>query len=74
MDKDNLLLNYLYKYFFILHAAANGIIVKYVGGNQFEFIQSKNTNLSEIKSPDEFIKQFSQKIPKYILNQRHNSS
>lgn len=55
-----LILNYIYKYFFLLHAASNGIRVSYIGGNKFEFI-------SKIK-PKEIPLSLNNFISKYSIN------
>jgi hypothetical protein len=33
--------NFLYKYLYILKAISNGYIVRYIGGNKFEFRKKK---------------------------------
>jgi hypothetical protein len=38
----NKILNFLYKYLFILKAAAHGYIIRYTGNNQFEFYLPKS--------------------------------
>jgi hypothetical protein len=40
-----IILNFIYKFFCILKAASDGWIVKYIGGNQFEFISYKKRNI-----------------------------
>lgn len=38
---------FLYKFFCILKAASDGLIVRYIGGNQFEFISNLYINEQE---------------------------
>lgn len=37
MKIRNIILTFLYKYFFILKAASDGWCITYIGGNQFKF-------------------------------------
>jgi hypothetical protein len=37
MKIKNIILTFLYKYFFILKAASDGWCISYVGGNRFKF-------------------------------------
>ena len=57
-----LILKFLYKFFFILKAASNGIIVRYLGGDQFEFSHLKKNNASLL------IKKCSENLPMFLLN------
>lgn len=41
MSSRVVILNFIYKFFCILKAASDGWIVKYIGGNRFEFIGLK---------------------------------
>ena len=52
---NSLILDFIYKFFYILKAAANGNIVKYIGGNKFEFNSKLHTN------------KYSQSLPSFIL-------
>ncbi len=45
MDCRRIILNFVYKFFCILKAASDGWIIKYIGGNQFEFISYKKMNI-----------------------------
>jgi hypothetical protein len=44
MTHKKIILNFIYKFFCILKAAADGWIVRYIGGNQFEFMYYKQKN------------------------------
>lgn len=43
-----ILYNFLYKYLFILKAASDGYIVKYIGGNQYEFKKCRKESLKTL--------------------------
>lgn len=47
-----LLLLFLRKYFFILKAAADGWRIRYIGGNQFQFISTIPKQLALAQFPD----------------------
>ncbi len=64
MSIRNLILDFLYKFFFILKAAADGTIITYIGGNKFEFkspppLTNFNSNC--------FISKYSKNLPLFIL-------
>lgn len=61
MSIRNLILNFLYKFFFILKAAADGTIITYIGGNNFEFKSTSSL------PPNLFISKYSKNIPSFIL-------
>ena len=44
MSRKMLILNFIYKFLFILRAASDGNSVKYIGGNKFEFNTNCDTN------------------------------
>lgn len=81
MSIRNLILDFLYKFFFILKAAADGTIISYIGGNKFEFksrIIPKSTtfpdyptfcheNVSSAVPSNLFISKYSKNIPLFIL-------
>lgn len=48
MSYKSIILNFVYKFFCILKAASDGWIIRYIGGNQFEFISYKKANINEI--------------------------
>lgn len=65
-----IILDFLYKYFFILKAASNGTIVSYVGGNKFEFSEPsiyKYKYKYEKINNDSFISKCSKNLPLFIL-------
>jgi hypothetical protein len=68
---NNLILNFIYKFLFIIKAISDGYIVKYIGGNKFDFIKLTTTkiNKNQIKQLDEneFIKSCSSFIPEFII-------
>ena len=62
MNLREIIKNFIYKFFFILKAASDGYIIKYIGGNKFEF--EKNNKLHD--SLDEFIEHCSKNLPNNI--------
>lgn len=64
MSIKNLILDFLYKFFFILKAASDGIIITYIGGNKFEF--KSPPSLTNFNS-NSFISKYSKNIPLFIL-------
>jgi hypothetical protein len=48
MSHKKIILNFIYKFFCILKAASDGLIVRYIGGNQFEFISHKKINIKDL--------------------------
>lgn len=48
MNNKSIILNFVYKFFCILKAASDGWIIRYIGGNQFEFISYKKKNINDI--------------------------
>lgn len=40
MNKFNVLIDFLKKYYFILKAAADGWRINYIGGNQYKFLKN----------------------------------
>lgn len=64
LNIKSLILNFIYKFFFILRAAADGTIVSYIGGNKFEFKSESNFKLNSI---NHFISKCSKNIPMFIL-------
>lgn len=57
---SSLILNFIYKYFCILKAASEGCIIKYIGGNKFEFISDKKLNINQL------LKKYTQTLPSMI--------
>lgn len=57
-----IILNFIYKFFCILKAASDGWIVKYIGGNQFEFVCDKKIDYKI------FIKNYTENLPSIITN------
>lgn len=51
----NIILSFLRKFFFILKAASDGWIIKYIGANQFEFRYIKFSSNPSVK---EFLKHY----------------
>lgn len=43
---NRVIISFLYKYFFILKAAADGWIISYIGGNKFTFCENVNNRKS----------------------------
>jgi hypothetical protein len=69
MNHRRIILNFVYKFFCILKAASDGWIIKYIGGNQFEFISYKNpTTSSRTIDINKVLKQYSKKLPSIITN------
>jgi hypothetical protein len=64
MSIRTLILDFLYKFFFILKAASDGTIITYIGGNKFEF-KSCSTKLNI--NCNSFISQYSKNLPLFIL-------
>lgn len=64
MSIRHLILDFLYKFFFILKAAADGTIITYIGGNKFEFKSIQP--LIEYNS-NSFISKYSKNLPLFIL-------
>jgi hypothetical protein len=62
MIHKKIILNFVYKFFCILKAASDGWIIRYIGGNQFEFISCKKM---DIKS---FIDKYTKQLPSIITN------
>lgn len=62
MSHRKIILNFLYKFFCILKAASDGWIVKYIGGNQFEFKTYKKTNINQ------FLEKYTKELPSIITN------
>jgi hypothetical protein len=59
-------LKFIYKLFFILKAASDGWIVKYIGGDSFEFYKYHNrNNILNIMNIDDFIKKY---LPVTLIN------
>jgi hypothetical protein len=56
----HLILKFVYKFICILKAASHGLIVKYIGGNQFEFISHNNINIKK------FFEKYKKKLPSFI--------
>lgn len=48
MNYQQIILNFMYKFFCILKAASDGWIIKYIGGNKFEFISYKKQNINTV--------------------------
>lgn len=63
----SLILNFIYKFFFILRAAADGTIVSYIGGNKFEFKTKSECINSSSNSINHFISKYSKNTPMFIL-------
>lgn len=53
-DTFDRIYNFIYKFFFILKAAANGYIVKYIGNNNYEFYVPNNSKFSNV-TENEFV-------------------
>jgi hypothetical protein len=64
MSIRDLILDFLYKFFFILKAAADGTIITYIGGNKFEF--KAPPSLIKFNS-NSFISKYSKNLPLFIL-------
>ncbi len=64
MSIRTLILDFLYKFFFILKAAADGTIITYIGGNKFEFKSIPPLIKSNSNS---FISKYSKNLPLFIL-------
>jgi len=62
MNYRKIILNFIYKFFCILKAASDGWIVRYIGGNQFEFISNKKHNI------DEFLHKYTKELPNIITD------
>jgi hypothetical protein len=62
VNHRRIILNFVYKFFCILKAASDGWIIKYIGGNQFEFISYKKIDIKRV------LKQYSKKLPSIITN------
>lgn len=60
MSHKKIILNFIYKFFCILKAASDGWIVRYIGGNQFEFITRKKMNVKD------FFDAYTSKLPSII--------
>ena len=60
MTHKKIILNFIYKFFCILKAAADGWIVRYIGGNQFEFISYRHMNIKE------FFAKYTSELPSII--------
>jgi hypothetical protein len=58
---SSFILNFIYKYFCILKAASEGCIIKYIGGNKFEFISNKKLNISQL------LHKYTQTLPSIII-------
>lgn len=58
----HLILKFVYKFICILKAASHGLIVKYIGGNQFEFTSYKNINIQN------FFERYKKTLPPIITN------
>ena len=71
---NNLLLNFLMKYFFILQAASDGWRICYLGGNKFEFYSTLPIQDSGIIEgvTGNFIEKYSSKF-KDTLKSRDNN-
>ena len=48
MTDKSMILNFIYKFFCILKAASDGWIIKYIGGNQFEFKSNKKKDIKKL--------------------------
>jgi hypothetical protein len=55
--EDNIIVNFLSKYLFILKAAADGWRVIYTGGNKFEFYKNNYSKQDDIP-PNDFVKRY----------------
>jgi len=55
-ETNKIILNFIYKFFCILKAASDGWIVKYIGGNEFEFINNKKIEFND------FIKKYTENL------------
>ena len=62
INHRRIILNFVYKFLCILKAASDGWIIKYIGGNQFEFISYKKIDIKRV------LKQYSKKLPSIITN------
>jgi hypothetical protein len=62
MNHRRIILNFVYKYLCILKAASDGWIIKYIGGNQFEFIYYKKMDIKKV------LKKYSKQLPSIITN------
>ena len=63
--EQTIILDFIYKFFFILKAAADGYIVRYIGGNKYDFIKFKSkTKLNSAK----FLHKYTKTIPQFLLN------
>jgi hypothetical protein len=60
MSYRKIILNFVYKFFCILKAASDGWIIRYIGGNQFEFISYKRTNINQ------FLEKYTKELPSII--------
>lgn len=60
MNYRKIILNFIYKFFCILKAASDGWIIRYIGGNQFEFISYKRTNINK------FLEKYTKELPSII--------
>jgi hypothetical protein len=58
---NSLILNFIYKYLCILKAASEGCIIKYIGGNKFEFISNKKLNINKL------LHKYTQTLPSMII-------
>lgn len=64
------ILNFIYKFLFILKAASNGYIVTYIGGNQFEFNKPHEDTLDENVLDEnalDFITECNESLPEFLL-------
>lgn len=62
INHKRIILNFVYKFFCILKAASDGCIIKYIGGNQFEFISYNKIDIKKL------LKQYSETLPTIITN------
>jgi hypothetical protein len=60
--KQSIILDFIYKLFFILKAASDGYIVKYIGGNKYDFIKYHKKKSNSTK----FLKKYIKSIPQFL--------
>lgn len=60
MTHRTIILNFIYKFFCILKAASDGWIIRYIGGNQFEFISNTKMDINL------FLDKYTRKLPNII--------
>ena len=56
------IINFIYKFFFILRAASDGYIIRYLGDNKYEFIGTV-----EKYDNERFIQNCTKNLPNFLL-------